>query len=79
MTSISVIAPYAIALVTPTLGLKFGMATFIAGGALLLIAISLFDTSRWMPRGEEAEGNTEADAARNETAAPMLAAGNAAR
>jgi MFS transporter, SHS family, lactate transporter len=49
MTSISVAAPYVIALVTPSLGLRFAMASFIAGGALLLIAISVFNTSRWMP------------------------------
>lgn len=87
MTSVSVIAPYVIALVTPTLGLKFGMAAFIAGGALLLIAISVFDTSRWMPRGEAARGNDESDrneaasneAASNEAQAPMLATGNATR
>ncbi|QGZ64803.1 MFS transporter [Paraburkholderia acidisoli] len=79
MTSISVVAPYAIALVTPSLGLKFGMASFIAGGALLLIAISLFDTSRWMPRGEEAEGNVETGAMQSEAEAPLLAAGNATR
>jgi MFS transporter, SHS family, lactate transporter len=52
MTSLSVVAPYVIALVTPSLGLKLGMASFIAGGALLMIAISVFDTSRWMPQGE---------------------------
>ncbi|KWO42468.1 hypothetical protein WT97_02250 [Burkholderia sp. MSMB1459WGS] len=78
MTSISVVAPYAIALVTPSLGLKFGMASFIAGGALLLIAISLFDTSRWMPRGEEAEGNAVTGTTRSEAETPMLA-GNATR
>ncbi|KAA1011387.1 MFS transporter [Paraburkholderia panacisoli] len=49
MTSVSVAAPYVIALVTPSLGLRFAMASFIAAGALLLIAISVFDTSRWMP------------------------------
>jgi MFS transporter, SHS family, lactate transporter len=63
MTSVSVVAPYAIALVTPSLGLKFGMASFIAGGALLMIAISVFDTSRWMPRGtiqaEDVVGNDD--------------------
>jgi SHS family lactate transporter-like MFS transporter len=53
MTAVSVVAPYAIALVTPSFGLKFGMASFIAGGALLLIAISLFDTARWLPREDK--------------------------
>jgi SHS family lactate transporter-like MFS transporter len=53
MTAVSVVAPYAIALVTPSFGLKFGMALFIAGGALLLIAISLFDTARWLPREDK--------------------------
>ncbi|TKC86343.1 MFS transporter [Trinickia terrae] len=52
MTAVSVVAPYAIALVTPSLGLKFGMASFIAGGAVLMIAISLFNAERWMPRDE---------------------------
>lgn len=79
MTSVSVVAPYAIALVTPSLGLKFGMASFIAGGALLLIAISVFDTSRWMPRGEADEGTTKGGMEPGETEAPMLAADNAAR
>ena len=42
-------APYVIALVTPSLGLRFAMASFIASGALLIIVISVFNTSRWMP------------------------------
>lgn len=49
MTSVSVAAPYVIALVTPSLGLRFAMASFIAAGALLIIVISVFDASRWMP------------------------------
>ena len=57
MSAISVVAPYAIALVTPSLGLKLSMASFIAGGALLLLVIGLIDTSRWMPR-DEAEDDT---------------------
>lgn len=75
MTAVSVVAPYAIALVTPSLGLKFGMASFIAGGALLLIAISVFDTSRWMPRGESSDGETE----RNTDEHALMAVGNATR
>ena len=60
MTSVSVAAPYVIALVTPSLGLRFSMASFIAAGALLIIAVSVFDTSRWMP-DEEVEPGTRSD------------------
>jgi MFS transporter, SHS family, lactate transporter len=49
-----------IALVTPSLGLRFSMASFIAAGALLIIAVSVFDTSRWMP-DEEVEPGTRSD------------------
>jgi len=60
MTSVSVAAPYVIALVTPSLGLRFSMASFIAVGALLIIAVSVFNTSRWMP-DEEVEPGTRSD------------------
>jgi MFS transporter, SHS family, lactate transporter len=63
MTSVSVAAPYVIALVTPSLGLRFAMASFIASGALLLIVISVFNTSRWMP-DEAASPDAEPDRGR---------------
>ncbi|MGX7000559.1 MFS transporter [Caballeronia sp. KNU42] len=76
MTSISVIAPYVIALVTPSMGLKFGMASFIAGGALIVIAISVFNTARWMPK--DLADDTEAAAFRERAGSDELTAGNAA-
>ena len=76
MTSISVIAPYVIALVTPSMGLKFGMASFIAGGALIVIAISIFNTARWMPK--DLADDTEAAAFGAGARSEALTAGNAA-
>jgi SHS family lactate transporter-like MFS transporter len=76
MTSISVIAPYVIALVTPSMGLKFGMASFIAGGALIVIAISIFNTARWMPK--DLADDTEAAAFGAGVGNEELRAGNAA-
>jgi SHS family lactate transporter-like MFS transporter len=49
MTSLSVVAPYAIAVVTPVWGLAAAMAVFIAAGALLSIAVAAIDTERYMP------------------------------
>lgn len=72
MTSVSVIAPYVIALVTPSLGLRFAMASFIAAGACLLIAISVFDTSRWMPdENVNQETGAERDDARRDASFAM--------
>jgi SHS family lactate transporter-like MFS transporter len=56
MTSLSVVAPYAIALVTPVWGLAAAMAVFIAAGALLSIAVAAADTERFMPEPEAAPG-----------------------
>ena len=56
MTSVSVIAPYAIALVTPILGLGAAMATFIVIGAILSTVTAAFDTERYIPL-PEAAGN----------------------
>jgi MFS transporter, SHS family, lactate transporter len=50
MTSVSVAAPYLIALVTPHFGLGASMAGFIILGAVLSAAIAGFDTERWMPK-----------------------------
>jgi MFS transporter, SHS family, lactate transporter len=50
MTSVSVAAPYLIALVTPHFGLGASMAGFIILGAALSAAIAGFDTERWMPK-----------------------------
>lgn len=52
MTSVSVVAPYLIALVTPVLGLGAAMAAFIVIGALLSAATAAFDTERYIPRPE---------------------------
>ena len=52
MTSVSVVAPYLIALVTPVLGLGAAMAAFIVIGALLSVATAAFDTERYIPRPE---------------------------
>ncbi len=49
MTAASSIAPYAIARLAPSIGLNFAIALFIVGSALLLIAIALWNTTRWMP------------------------------
>ncbi|MDA8049836.1 MAG: MFS transporter [Rhodospirillales bacterium] len=54
MTSVSVIAPYLIAIVTPVLGLGASMATFIVIGAVLSIATAAIDTERFIPRPEMA-------------------------
>ena len=54
MTSVSVIAPYLIAIVTPVLGLGASMATFIVIGAVLSIATAAIDTERFIPRPEVA-------------------------
>jgi SHS family lactate transporter-like MFS transporter len=58
------------------MGLKFGMASFIAGGALIVIAISVFNTSRWMPKDltDETVGAPRGGSVGEEG----LAAGNAA-
>ena len=49
MTSVSVVAPYIIALVTPRFGLGLSMAGFIVLGAAISAAIAAFDTERWIP------------------------------
>lgn len=49
MTSVSVVAPYVIALVTPVLGLGMAMAAFIVIGAIASIATAAFDTERHIP------------------------------
>ncbi|MFK4441311.1 SHS family lactate transporter-like MFS transporter [Caballeronia udeis] len=51
MTAASSIAPYAIALLSPSIGLRSAIALFVAGSALLLIAIAAWNTTRWMPGG----------------------------
>ncbi|MGI4981909.1 MAG: MFS transporter [Janthinobacterium lividum] len=78
MTSISVIAPYVIALVTPSLGLKLSMASFIAGGALVVIAISLFDTARWMPVEPGVERDDAPNTAAERTANELTGTGASA-
>jgi SHS family lactate transporter-like MFS transporter len=52
------------------------MAFFIAGGTLIVIAISIFDTARWMPKDlvDTAEGAAFGAGAGSEE----LTAGNAA-
>ena len=60
MTAASVVAPYAMALMAPSIGLKLAIAAFIAGSACVLIAISLFDTTRWIPRDESSSTETTA-------------------
>ncbi|HUN41431.1 MAG TPA: MFS transporter [Acetobacteraceae bacterium] len=49
MTSVSVVAPYVIALVTPVLGLGMAMAAFIVIGALASIATAAFNTEHYIP------------------------------
>ncbi|QGZ66621.1 MFS transporter [Paraburkholderia acidisoli] len=49
MTGASSVAPYAIARLAPSLGLSEAMAMFIAGSAAVVIAIALWNTTRWMP------------------------------
>jgi SHS family lactate transporter-like MFS transporter len=76
MTSVSVAAPYVIALVTPSLRLRFAMVPFIASGALLIIVISVFNTSRWMPddaadpeaRKDHGDANDDASVAMGDVA-----------
>ena len=53
MTSVSVLAPYLIALVTPLLGLGASMAVFICAGAVLSIVTALFNTEAHIPLPEE--------------------------
>ncbi|MDE2516011.1 MAG: MFS transporter [Rhodospirillales bacterium] len=50
MTSVSVVAPYLIALVTPITGLGVAMAGFIVVGALASIATAAVDTSHHLPQ-----------------------------
>ena len=54
MTSVSVLAPYVIALVTPVLGLGAAMATFIVVGAVLSIATASVNVERYIPPPEAA-------------------------
>ncbi len=54
MTSVSVVAPYLIALVTPILGLGAAMATFIVIGAILSVVTASFDAERFIPAPEMA-------------------------
>jgi SHS family lactate transporter-like MFS transporter len=54
MTSLSVGAPYVIALVTPVLGLSVSMAVFIIGSAAISLAIAAFNTERWIPERDAA-------------------------
>lgn len=49
MTSLSVGAPYVIAIVTPVWGLSISMAVFIAAAALISAAIAAFNTEAWIP------------------------------
>ncbi|WP_347556326.1 MFS transporter [Robbsia sp. KACC 23696] len=51
MTAASSIAPYGIARSAPLIGLPTAIAVFIIGSAALLILISLWNTTRWMPDG----------------------------
>ena len=53
MTSVSVLAPYLIAIVTPSLGLGVSMAVFICAGAVLSIVTALFNTEAYIPLPEE--------------------------
>jgi SHS family lactate transporter-like MFS transporter len=48
MTSLSVGAPYAVALVTPIWGLAASMAFFIAVAALISAALAALNTERWI-------------------------------
>ena len=56
MGSVSVIAPYVIALVTPILGLGASMATFIVIGAVLSIVTAAFNTEGSIPLPKLAQG-----------------------
>lgn len=49
MTSVSVVAPYLIALVTPVMGLGAAMASFIVVGALASVATAAFNTQGYIP------------------------------
>jgi SHS family lactate transporter-like MFS transporter len=52
MTSLSVGAPYIVAVFTPIWGLPASMAFFIAAGALVSAVIASCNTERWIPRQE---------------------------
>ncbi len=54
MTSLSVGAPYVIALVSPSFGLSASMALFIVASAVISMAIAAANTERWIPRQEAA-------------------------
>ena len=58
MTSVSVVAPYVIAVVTPALGLGLAMAMFIVIGAIASIVTAAFNTERYMPTGETVSAST---------------------
>lgn len=49
MTAASSVAPYAIARLAPSMGLNVAIAAFIAGSAVLLMAIASWNTNRWQP------------------------------
>ena len=49
MTSLSVGAPYVVAIFTPIWGLAVSMAFFIALGAVVSAAIAAWNTERWIP------------------------------
>ncbi len=53
MTSVSVVAPYIIALLTPRFGLGLSMAGFIVLGAAISAAVAAVNTERWMPAAAE--------------------------
>ena len=78
MTSISVIAPYVIALVTPSMGLKFGMASFIAGGALIVIANQCLQHCAVDAKGDLADDHGGGNGWRERAGSDELTAGNAA-
>ncbi len=62
MTSLSVGAPYVIAVFTATWGLPVSMTAFIILGALVSAVIAAFPTERWLVR-EEDEVRNETEAA----------------
>jgi MFS transporter, SHS family, lactate transporter len=60
MTSLSVGAPYVIAVFTARWGLPVSMTTFIIVGAVLSAVIASFNTERWIPVPEVIEAGAKA-------------------
>lgn len=59
MTAASSIAPYAIARLSPSMGLRSAIALFVVGSAMLLMAIAAWNTTRWMPGGSRSTVDAE--------------------